>query len=538
MELMTEQHELSVIQEVETPANISQVADSALREISPLSSDSGRGADYSGPAITSYRSYTETVKAHMWRKPGVHFHSSLRFKTRREVGSMKALQVTTLFPHRPVTRSEGDNTVDPVYEHFSGGHLSQAEDPEQDSFRPLIGHLADQSSCLAADQRGLAMEHLVGQPSAHSSMIGHIPGLPVAVSLDQGGWDSTLSRMIGQLSHQSSFNWLSGGQDFYADQLMGQLVQEPSTTWLDEGQEESLMRPLVGELDNDQHSGSSGERTCVDLGVSTEARVPLYTALPPEASSHSSNIPSVSQHPEHQELPSRSHQMDSGPERSEGSDSFHPLLAEITHNETVDPSMTFHLLEHNVPTSPEGQPATGRRNVPTPHEESETHSDPSPERLRTQHAVHESCQGQPQESVLTLDDTVRTDVELTAPNLSHFSMCDESDALDLPQPADISAGANSISEILQLPGPFSDLCAEELMSEQGSHVRDELPVSDKTLEGLSEKGILEQSDITLVSLTDTTVQDQETTITEEDPVQEDKLPTGRGGKDGQAKRQR
>ncbi len=103
------------------------------------------------------------------------------------------------------------------------------------------------------------MERLVGQPSAHSSMIGQ---LPVSVSLDQGGWDSTLSRMIGRLSHQSSSHWLSGGQDFYASQLMGQMVSEDSTTWLDEGAEESRMRPLVGELDEsaEQHSGVSGER--------------------------------------------------------------------------------------------------------------------------------------------------------------------------------------------------------------------------------------------------------------------------------------
>lgn len=35
-------------------------------------------------------------------------------------------------------------------------------------------------------------------------------------------------------------------------------------------------------------------------------------------------------------------------------------------------------------------------------------------------------------------------------------------------------------------------------------------------EAAGEKGILEQSEITLVSLTDTTLQDQETTITDED----------------------
>lgn len=158
---------------------------------------------------------------------------------------------------------EWDNPVNPNLEHFSGEDPSPAEGPEQDSFRPLIGQLTDQSSCLAADHRDSAMERLVGQPSAHSSMIGQLPGPPVSVSLDQGGWDSTLSRMIGRLSHPSSSHWLSGGQDFYAGQLMGQMPSELSTTWLDEGPEESRMRPLVGELDESagQHSGSSGKRT-------------------------------------------------------------------------------------------------------------------------------------------------------------------------------------------------------------------------------------------------------------------------------------
>lgn len=159
---------------------------------------------------------------------------------------------------------ECDSTVIPVLEHISGEEPSLAEDPEQDSFRPLIGQLADESSCVISDQRESAMVRLVGHPSAHSSMIGQLPGL-VSVSIDQGGWDSTLSRMIGRLSHQSSSHWLSGGQDFYAGQRMGRLALEQSTTWLDEGQEESQMRPLVGELDDDQHSRNSGEKErCVE----------------------------------------------------------------------------------------------------------------------------------------------------------------------------------------------------------------------------------------------------------------------------------
>lgn len=96
---------------------------------------------------------------------------------------------------------------------------------EQDSFRPLIGQLADESS---------AMERLLGRPSAHSSLIAQA----ASESLDQRGWDSTLSRMIGRLSHQPGSDWLV----------------EPS--WLCE--EGSQMRVLVGEPDDAQLSRSSG----------------------------------------------------------------------------------------------------------------------------------------------------------------------------------------------------------------------------------------------------------------------------------------
>lgn len=135
---------------------------------------------------------------------------------------------------------------------FIGGSSSFTD---QDSFRPLIGHLTDQSSYLAADQRESVLEELVGQPSAHSSMIGPPQGQQVSLSFDQSGWDSTLSRLIGRLSHQSGSHWLSPGQDFDA----GRMVSESS--WLDGSPEESRMRPLVGELDEsaDQYSGSSGK---------------------------------------------------------------------------------------------------------------------------------------------------------------------------------------------------------------------------------------------------------------------------------------
>ncbi|XP_051254471.1 uncharacterized protein cep295 isoform X8 [Dicentrarchus labrax] len=700
MELMTAQHELSAIQEVESPGNTSQVtglddtmkvpshtadwdpqeesessvasdatlqtpswsssgqrtverltdherrlmgagtspessqSDSVLRIMSPLSSDSGRGADYSGPAITSYRSPTESA----CRPPDFDCLSSTTISTgsyvttdpeqnvntdkspdlRRCVeqgqgadclsvsspssqsssikdgsGCLSGTAVDDLFNDSSIQRiidkytkelnislsttgkttdSEGsyvdepdpsvpqqslvrasertednesstarhslpsdpagtqrrglgwDNTVNPILEHFSGEDPSLAED----SFRPLIGQLADQSSCLAADHRDLAMEQLVGQPSAHSSLIGQLPGLPVSVSLDQGGWDSTLSRMIGRLSHQSSSHWLSGGHDFYAGQLVAQMASEPSTTWLEEGPEGSRMRPLVGELDESagQHSGSSGERTHVNLGVSTEASVPSYPALPPEASSHSSSVPGVNPHAQDQTLQSQTSLMDLGPERTEvfpSSDSFHPLVAEVTHNDTADSCVTFHLPVHDVPNSPEGQSASWERSVSTTSEEFETHdgpsveSEPSPERLRTEepsscvtasHALHESAS----QLITSQYHPHESDVEITAQSLSNLTLCDDASTPSMPQ--------THVGD----PVPFSDLCVGELESERGSNLRSAVPISEEILEAASEKGILEQSDITLVSLTDTTLQDQETTLTDEEGVWEDQHP--------------
>lgn len=133
-----------------------------------------------------------------------------------------------------------------------------AEGHERDSFRPLIGYAADQSSLLPADHRDAAMEQLLGQPSAHSSSIGLLPGLPGRAS----DWDSTLSRMMGQLSQQSAAHW----QDQEQEQRhhlghLGHSAQEPRSTWLDDVPEESLMVALVGELDESAGhvSGSSGE---------------------------------------------------------------------------------------------------------------------------------------------------------------------------------------------------------------------------------------------------------------------------------------
>ncbi|KAF0030239.1 hypothetical protein F2P81_016970 [Scophthalmus maximus] len=663
---MTEQHELSAIQEVATPVDTSHATVSGLRRISALSSDSGRGADYSGPAVTSYRSPTEsphgppdsdclssttistgsyittdpeqnlnTDKSPRVRlfedkgqeilspsfikdtsaagRPGVAVESvfndssiqriidrytrelNISLGTVRKTPESESSFVEepgslvrapeargqdegssgrwTLPSDTAVTRTQSslvsDSNTPSTHSNSRSSRLyctvavlivsdhvavicslkvvlnlrspqerevtvktnlepSSCYPPAQaeDSFRPLIGQLTEQSSCLAAGQRYSAMEQLVGQPSAHSSMIGQPAGLRVSVSSDHGGWDSTLSRLMGRISHQPSSDLLSGGRDCCESGLMGQILPEELTTWLDEGQEGSRMRPLVGESDNEQHSGVSGDRTHRDLRVSAEAGLSSSPALSPEALSHGATVPGVSPRPQDQ-----TSLLDLGPERTEGfpgSDSFHPLLAESTHNETVDPSMTFHMLGHTVPNSPGGRQASGEGSVSPP---SEIHADlsvesvPSPECLRTEMPAS-------QESVLMSEDTTRTDVELTALGLSNVTLCDDATAADLQQPAGRAAHWNCIFEQPRDFVPFGDLCPKELTTEQGSSLRKDALLTDKILEAASEKGILEQSQITLVSLTDTTLQDLETTATEEECVWEDEHPD-EGGQKGQ-----
>ncbi|KAK5905339.1 hypothetical protein CesoFtcFv8_006814 [Champsocephalus esox] len=663
MEMMTEQHELSAIQEVETSVNTSQSkgpessgpapshslqqdyeasgvsggsgqqtasspetnsstpshvlwrqrllvasaessqSDSILRIISPPSSDSGRGADFSGPGLTSCRSPTESAN----RPPGSDRLSCTTISTgsyistdpeqntsadecallRRDVepgrgadrlhavsppgrsvcfqdhspADRPALSVGSLFNDSSIqhiidrytrelnvslstagrtTDSEGSyveecgssvsqlsllgaperrggsesstspqslpsdwaaaprrglechTAVHPVLEPLSAEEPSPAEDHEQDSFRPLIGQLTDQSSCLAADHMDSAMEQLVGQPSAHSSMIGQLPG-PTSTSFDHGGWDSTLSRMIGRLSHQSSSHWLSGGQNFYAGQLMGRVPLEQSAAWSEEGLEGSGMRPLVGELDESagRQGASSDERTHADLGVSTEASVPpSYPVFPPEAWPHGASPPGVS--PLQQSLLIQAASPpDRGPERTE--DSFHLLLAEVPHNETADPSMTFHLLDHHVPSCTEGRPHSGG-------EESETSSDasvesePSPERLRAEQPA--CCRAAPplhgsfSQLITSQCHPPESEEELTA-----LAICDDSLTV-----GEADKGRDAISVRGGDSVPLSAL-------------------SEGMSEAAREKGILEQSEITLVSLADTTLQDHDTT--EEDPHPEE-----------------
>ncbi|MEQ2188102.1 hypothetical protein GOODEAATRI_011530, partial [Goodea atripinnis] len=352
----------------------------------------------------------------------------------------------------------------PTLERFSPGALSLNVDLEQDSFQPLHFQLTDQSSCLAPEESQSVLEQLVGQPSANSSTIGPRPGPPASLSR----WDSTLTRMIGSLSQRCGSRQLSPRQDFDA----GRITSEPS--WLEEFPEDIRMTPLVGELDDsaEQHSGSSAP------GVSTESSEPSRLA-----SAHSPSVPHVS--PQSQAPQNQSGLVELDSYRAE--DSFHPLLPEITHNETADPSMAFHLPEHNTSDSSDRNQADAQHGVST----SSVEDDPSPEQLRTEEPnccrVLEESFSQLvisecllQESVLILSPTMRTDSCVLS---------------------------NSGTPVLST--------SQAGTSKELKHL---VP------EAARERGILDQSQITLVSLTDTTLQDEDMITTDDEEVQDNRGP--------------
>ncbi|CAB1348080.1 unnamed protein product [Coregonus sp. 'balchen'] len=493
---------------------------------------------------------------------------------------------------------EWDNSVNRIMDHLSDKSSSLVLDKGRDStISPMIGQPSDKSSSPGQ-----------GWDSTLSRMIGQLSGQ--STSLDQG-WDSTLSRMIGGLSNQSTS----------VSQLIGQVRLDQSSQWLDEGQDESqMMRPLVRELDESaaQWSGSSGADGSnslgwVDLRVSGQTGVSSVPEGAPEAqggradgsnslgwvdlsgsgqtgvssdpegvpeaqSLSSSSLPGLEPqpHPHYQIL---QHSGDSSQEADRtgvdpASDSFHPLLAEVTHNETAEPSMTFHLPEEEVkgPCShdeeSDHEAPAGDLEFSACSEEFEDDTDPSvtsepsPERLRggeeppqSSLAVQDSLnqlttsQCLPHDSALEVSPGAE-EVGLAACALSDLSLCEDVPTLDMPleggdtdmestpAPHRVDQGGAITIEDLGAGEPDAQLCSESKISPptwerimtlgpvKGLFIMDvtreagfEKESSVMLLVG-SVKGIMDESMLTLVSLTDTTLQDQELTEEEEGETEE------------------
>ncbi|XP_043975927.1 uncharacterized protein cep295 isoform X2 [Gambusia affinis] len=341
-------------------------------------------------------------------------------------------------------------------------HPAARQNPNPEQTPPGHPALEQNPSCLAPERLSV-LERLVGQPSAHSSMIGARPGPP-----DRSGWDSTLSRMIGRLSQQSD----SPGPGFCSSHD----TSEPS--WSDE----IRMRVLVGELQvsADQHRENSGERSSA-----AESREPSGLQR------HLAGSPSAS----NPGLQNRAGLEELDPHGTDAS--FHLLQPEITQNETADPSVTF-------------QPP-----------DLSTSDCPSLEQLRAEET--DGCRDvQESFSQLVISECLQQDSVLTPPHLSPAPGTPPH--LSPGTPPRLSPGTPPRLS----PAPGTPPCGFRESSTLGSlettssrvsvpvgERREDFSTSEISPESDGERGILEQSQITLVSLTDTTLQDAVATDDEE-----------------------
>uniref|UniRef100_A0A4W5M869 Uncharacterized protein n=1 Tax=Hucho hucho TaxID=62062 RepID=A0A4W5M869_9TELE len=408
---------------------------------------------------------------------------------------------------------EWDNTVNRIMDRLDHGLvLDQGRDS---TISPMTGQPSDKSSSPGQ-----------GWDSILSRMIGQLSGQ--STSLDQG-WDSTLSRMIGGLSNQST--------------SVSQRLDQ-SSQWLDEVQDESrMMRPLVGELDESatQWSGSSG---WVDLRVSGQTGVSSDPEGAPESQLLSSSSFPGREPPPHPHYQSLQHSGASSQEADRtgvdpASDSFHPLLAEVTHNETAEPSMTFHLPEEEVEglcshdEDGDHEAPVGDLELSACSEEFEDDTDPSvtsepsPERLR-------GGEEPPQPSPTLHDSLYQLTTSQCLPHDSALQVssgaeevglvpCEDVPTLDMP----LEGGDTDMESS---PAPqrvdqrdsikIEDLGAGEPDDQQCSESKIIPPIWERIMEVDIVKGIMDESMLTLVSLTDTTLQGQE--LTEEGEMEESK----------------
>lgn len=185
------------------------------------------------------------------------------------------------------------------------------------------------------------------------------------------------------------------------------------------------------------------------------------------------------------------------------SDSFHPLLAEVTHNETAYPSMTFHLPGQEAPCSPAGASRSTSSEVNhsghseqsseeefEPPASSSVESELSPEHFRAEEpprrlaapaALQESfchlaiSHCDPHPSVLTMSPAAQ-EAELATLSLSGLTLCDAPPTLDLLPPEGGEMEGKSVFD-----GPGSFVPISDPNDPQGSNLRKTPPAWDKIM---------------------------------------------------------
>ncbi|XP_048837995.1 uncharacterized protein cep295 isoform X2 [Brienomyrus brachyistius] len=336
----------------------------------------------------------------------------------------------------------------------------------------------------SSSNRFLPLEPTLDSDSSSSSS-SHRQGVPRQIQRAEE-WDSAMRRIIQHLSDHSSSQCQGEGTDSRLSLLISQLLSQ-SSSWL-EG-DASTSRENV--------TGGCGVQSL--LPADTDSTGPLETSgdvIRPE-SCRPEHFPLVEDStPEHrygEGLQPDLQGQDTVLLGEATSDSFHPLLAETTANETAEQSLSFH---------PPSKSSVVSRS-PDPHWDLEL----SPECLRNESAGTSQCSPPP----------LCGSILLASPR---SSVCDLALAEDCPPQPDSPLSHDLSTERGHLCKhdlgecdshrtfsphiPDAQEPQENLVSGSGLT----LPIWDRILETDQERGILEEPELTLVSLGETTLQEE------------------------------
>ncbi|KAJ8410881.1 hypothetical protein AAFF_G00188380 [Aldrovandia affinis] len=387
------------------------------------------------------------------------------------------------------------------------------------------------------------------------------------------GRDSTLTRLIGHLSAEPTSRWLNEGLDFTMARSIGPFSDDPSPQLLGEG---GLPTGELEEVSASQQTESFGGAKVPFLS-SMERRVPVQMGQPPEPTALQGASPlnrgSSDPKPDAREATPLLMQVSHGSvqdvfvdfsreEQDTGnfqvistgdtedwehtadgnrtlvdptSDSFHALFAEVTQNETAEHSSTFHRSERDLRSSG-GNDRILNAEVPSAGVSGErTEPLPSPELPRGQPHDPSLCSSpSPMDSLCLLGESQSTtqdsllmeslstkDALLTGHQRSRLAVPDIH-LLALPPEGECSDSDSACHEVLTLkkmaPGNLATRPAD---GEGRSGATHRLPAWEKILETGSERGILEEPDLTLLNLTESTM--PELSNAEEEEEEEEEL---------------
>ncbi|XP_077467353.1 centrosomal protein 295 [Stigmatopora argus] len=533
--MMREQHELSAIQEVETPLETSQAgpegvfalpqhtADwsydwsgqslpnstvSSSRKSSPAvgrengtrpSPESSRRSSGSQPSTKSGREANNLIRASASRALPVdtspsgessqlsaHGYGDPEWRsTSLSTGSFistdpEACQRNTPRPGSGQAHSEA------LASRFSDGYAQRIIDryaKELNGSLTAVGRSADTnrsvSDALGSSLSELSLHQISGRPegvtplseaSLTSDLIRPVPA-QISICEDQESFRALMAQTADQSSclqasmmGQLAAEWDSVHFGVTEQSSPGLTRPDPhagtAESWLGGRPEESSMRPLQGELDlsSFQDSGNSGGRTCASFGTPPEATArPLS---PPDSTS----VPALNPDPPSPMVLS-----------------FHPLPAEVTHNQSAATSALG---------SSAGRLSTGElgasTNSDTPSSDTPSSGEQSVERFRAEDGgcPTATCGRIASPQALHLSQSDTCDYSWSAFSLLPEVEVDEEHGVDVP-----------------IPVPSAERTLEECLSPRKDFIEEALSEAGST------KGILQQSQITLVSLTDTTPRD-------------------------------